>query len=107
MAAQFFAGGTAGVIQWLPPIYCLDVIKSRMQTAPQGHYSGVWDCVLRLKSEHGARVFVRYCSLSSDQQISFFVRRGLSPALLRAFPLHAVIFLAYEAVMGFFHSDKH
>ncbi len=68
MAAQFFAGGTAGVIQWLPPIYCLDVIKSRMQTAPQGHYSGVWDCVLRLHAEHGARVFVRYCALQASNK---------------------------------------
>ncbi len=30
----------------------------------------------------------------------------MSPALLRAFPLHAVIFLAYEAVMGYFHSGE-
>jgi hypothetical protein len=26
--------------------------------------------------------------------------RGLSPALFRAFPLHAIIFVSYELVMG-------
>lgn len=60
LAAQFLAGGTAGVMQWLPPVYCLDVIKSRMQTAPKGFYSGVGDCVVKLYSEYGAVIFVRY-----------------------------------------------
>ncbi len=59
MVAQFLAGGTAGVVQWLPPIYCLDVIKSRMQTAPKGYYSGVADCVSKLYREHGIKVFFR------------------------------------------------
>ena len=48
-----------GVIQWLPPIYCFDVIKSRMQTAPRGHYSGMLDCASRLLREEGWRVFFR------------------------------------------------
>lgn len=48
-----------GVIQWLPPIYCFDVIKSRMQCAPRGHYSGVLDCASKLLREEGWRVFFR------------------------------------------------
>jgi hypothetical protein len=31
---------------------------------------------------------------------AFDVYRGLSPALCRAFPLHAIIFVSYELVMG-------
>ena len=27
-------GAFAGVVQWLPPVYCIDVIKSRIQAAP-------------------------------------------------------------------------
>ena len=82
-AAAFLAGGTAGVVQWLPPFYCFDVVKSRMQTALPGTYRSVWQCAAALHAQHGAGVFVR----------------GLSPALLRAFPLHAIIFVGYEGTM--------
>ncbi|RYH13072.1 MC/SLC25 family protein [archaeon] len=57
---NFLAGGTAGVVQWLPPIYCFDVIKSRMQTAPKGAYSGLMDCARQLYQAHGSSVFFRY-----------------------------------------------
>lgn len=57
---NFLAGGTAGVVQWLPPIFWFDVLKSRMQTAPKGHYSGLWDCTKKLYAEHGFAVFNRY-----------------------------------------------
>jgi hypothetical protein len=33
------AGGTTGVVQWLPPILCFDAVKSHMQTAQPGTYS--------------------------------------------------------------------
>ena len=59
MVAQFLAGGTAGTIQWLPPMYCLDVIKSRMQTAPRGTYSGIKDCATQMYAEGGYKVFFR------------------------------------------------
>eukprot|EP01034_Spumella_vulgaris_P041731 gene41731-51714_t len=86
---QFLAGGTAGVVQWLPPIYCADVIKSRMQTAEKGFYTGVWDCVKKLHTEYGMAVFFR----------------GLSPAIMRAFPLHAIIFVGYEATMEWLNKE--
>jgi solute carrier family 25 carnitine/acylcarnitine transporter 20/29 len=62
MLANFLAGGTAGTLQWFPPIYCFDVIKSRMQTAPQGTYSGIRDCARRMYAEGGVKVFFR-CEL--------------------------------------------
>ena len=58
-AAQFFAGGTAGVIQWLPPFYCFDVIKSRMQTAPEGRYASISDCAKSIYLEGGFKAFFR------------------------------------------------
>lgn len=82
---QFVSGGIAGVVQWLPPIYFADVLKSRMQTAPSGYYKGWIDCTQRLIREEGFRTFYR----------------GLNPALLRAFPLHALIFVGYETTMTY------
>lgn len=88
--ASFLSGGIAGIVQWLPPIYCADVVKSRMQTAPKGYYLGISDCIRRLYREEGPRVFFR----------------GLSPALLRAFPLHATIFVVYEHVLSYLKSKE-
>lgn len=81
---QFVCGGIAGVVQWLPPIYFADVLKSRMQTAPSGLYSSTWDCAAKLYKEFGIRIFFR----------------GLTPAIFRAFPLHALIFLGYESTIA-------
>jgi solute carrier family 25 (mitochondrial carnitine/acylcarnitine transporter), member 20/29 len=55
-----------------------------MQTAPKGYYSGLIDCATKLYQAHGLSVYFR----------------GLTPALFRAFPLHAIIFVTYEIVMG-------
>lgn len=64
--------GMAGVAMWtiaIPP----DVLKSRLQSAPAGTYSGIGD-VLRvlLKTEGPQALF-----------------KGLGPAMLRAFPANA------------------
>ena len=77
------AGIFAGVLQWLPPMYCVDVIKSRVQAAPVGTYKSVWDCTKQAWAKEGAAVFVR----------------GLTPALLRAGVLHGPIFCGYEVTM--------
>ncbi|CAM9518761.1 unnamed protein product [Discosporangium mesarthrocarpum] len=74
------AGGIAGTVTWLPPVYMLDVVKTRMQTAPVGLYQSTWDCAVKTYRSEGLPAFFR----------------GLGPSLLRAFPLHAVIFLGYE-----------
>lgn len=77
------AGGLAGTVQWLPPFYCIDVVKSRMQASLPGVYSSAWDCARKSYRQEGARVFFR----------------GLPTALIRAFPLHACIFFGYETTM--------
>jgi solute carrier family 25 (mitochondrial carnitine/acylcarnitine transporter), member 20/29 len=79
------AGGLAGTAQWLPPMYCIDVVKSRIQGAPSGTYKGIMDCARQIYHKEGYR--------------SFF--RGLTPALVRAFPLHGTIFAVYEITVKY------
>jgi len=80
-----FAGGVAGIINWIiaiPP----DVLKSRLQTAPEGLYpNGIRDVFKTLMKEEGA----------------FALYRGAVPVLLRAFPANAVCFLGFETGMKF------
>ena len=77
------AGATAGTLQWLPPTYCVDVVKSRMQAVGPGVYKSMWECAVRSYREEGISVFFK----------------GLTPALLRAAPLHASIFVGYEMTL--------
>lgn len=81
------AGGCAGICNWLvaiPP----DVLKSRLQTAPEGTYPrGIRDVFKRLVREEGIRA----------------IYRGATPVLLRAFPANAACFLGYELAMKFLH----
>jgi solute carrier family 25 (mitochondrial carnitine/acylcarnitine transporter), member 20/29 len=69
--------------QWLPPFYCIDVVKSRMQSAEPGVYSNAWNCVVKSYRAEGGMVFFR----------------GLGTAILRAFPLHATVFFVYETTI--------
>jgi len=84
------AGGVAGTVQWLPPFYCLDVLKSRMQSALPGVYDNVWDCAKKSYQQEGIGVFFR----------------GLPVALIRAFPLNACIFLGYETTLAALHQEE-
>jgi len=79
-------GALAGMAQWFPPSYCVDVVKSRIQAEPERTYRGMMDCARRSYQAEGTIVFFR----------------GLSPALIRAIPLHGTIFLAYEVALDFF-----
>ncbi|KAI9318704.1 mitochondrial carrier domain-containing protein [Dichotomocladium elegans] len=77
--AVLFAGGMAGVAMWtiaIPP----DVLKSRLQSAPAGTYSGLLDCLRK--------------TIKADGPSALF--RGLGPAMLRAFPANAATFLGVE-----------
>lgn len=77
--AVLFAGGMAGVAMWtiaIPP----DVLKSRLQSAPAGTYSGLLDCARKTIAADGASALFR----------------GLGPAMLRAFPANAATFLGVE-----------
>ncbi|KAI0715136.1 mitochondrial carrier [Earliella scabrosa] len=80
LGAIIVAGGTAGVAMWsiaIPP----DVLKSRIQSAPTGTYSGFLDCARK--------------TIAADGVAALW--RGLGPAMARAFPANAATFLGVEA----------
>jgi len=80
LGAVIIAGGMAGVAMWslaIPP----DVIKSRIQSAPQGTYSGFLDCARK--------------TIAHDGVTALF--KGFGPAMARAFPANAATFLGVEA----------
>ena len=77
--AVLFAGGCGGVANWcvsIPP----DVVKSRLQTAPEGTYSGMTEVATVLFKEGGFGAFFK----------------GIGPAMIRAFPANAACFLGME-----------
>lgn len=79
LGAVIMAGGTAGVAMWsiaIPP----DVIKSRIQSAPTGTYSGFLDCARKTIAVDGVAA----------------LWKGLGPAMARAFPANAATFLGVE-----------
>jgi len=79
LGAVVMAGGTAGVAMWaiaIPP----DVIKSRIQSAPSGTYSGFMDCARKTIAADGVSA----------------LWKGFGPAMARAFPANAATFLGVE-----------
>lgn len=75
----FIAGGFAGIFNWviaIPP----DVLKSRLQTAPEGKYKGLLDVYQHLMKEEGPSALFK----------------GVGPAMVRAFPANAACFLGVE-----------
>jgi len=89
-AAQVaMAGGVAGVAQWVPT-YSLDVIKSKVSAAPPGTYAGLLDCARKSLAAEGPSVFWR----------------GISAAVVRAFPLHGAVFLGYELSMKMLRKEE-
>lgn len=79
LPAIFMAGGMAGVANWIIAIP-FDVVKSRYQTAPSGKYRNLLDVLLTLINKEGVGALFR----------------GLSPALLRAFPANAACLAGVE-----------
>lgn len=83
--ATIFAGGSAGIANWLvamPP----DVLKSRLQTAPEGKYpNGIRDVARDL--------------LRTEGPLALY--KGISPVLLRAFPANAACFVGFEVCRKF------
>ncbi|KAJ2588521.1 carnitine transporter [Coemansia sp. RSA 1722] len=78
------AGGLAGMANWavaIPP----DVLKSRLQTAPEGKYTGVRQVFVEMMRTEGAGALFR----------------GMGPAMLRAFPANAACFLGVELSLQF------
>lgn len=60
----------------IPP----DTLKSRLQTAPEGKYTGLVDVFRKLIAEEGVGGLFK----------------GLGPAMVRAFPANAACFLGVE-----------
>jgi len=85
--AVIFAGGMAGIANWSVAIPA-DVIKSRLQTAPAGTYTGMTDCIRQLLKNEGPSALFR----------------GLGPAMLRAFPANAACFLGVEVAIKVLNS---
>ncbi|KAF7400324.1 hypothetical protein HZH66_005508 [Vespula vulgaris] len=85
LLSTILAGGFAGVANWIigiPP----DVLKSRLQAAPEGTYKkGIREVFARLLKEEGPRALYKGCT----------------PVMLRAFPANAACFLGFEAAMNF------
>ncbi|XP_011494472.1 PREDICTED: congested-like trachea protein isoform X1 [Ceratosolen solmsi marchali] len=79
------AGGCAGIANWIvgmPP----DVLKSRLQTAPEGMYKrGVREVFMALMNTEGP--------------IALY--KGVVPVMLRAFPANAACFLGFEVAKNF------
>uniref|UniRef100_A0A914QBN6 Uncharacterized protein n=1 Tax=Panagrolaimus davidi TaxID=227884 RepID=A0A914QBN6_9BILA len=84
--ATLAAGGFAGIARWSICIPA-DVIKSRLQTAPEGKYPGGMRDVIREILQH-------------EGPPGFF--RGFGPVLLRAFPANAASFLGLELTLSLF-----
>ena len=85
----FMAGGCSGMLIWAV-IFPFDLVKARLQNeatmADKGgnKYSGAWDCVRKTYMGGGVKAFYS----------------GIKPSLLRAFPVHSLIFVVYEATLN-------
>ena len=79
-----FAGAAPGMATWLPPFICIDVVKSRLESAPRGKYAGFLDCARQIYRDEPWTVWCR----------------GLGAALMRGALMHATIFLVRDRVMS-------
>lgn len=85
VAATLTAGGMAGMFNWAVAI-APDVLKSRLQTAPEGKYpNGIRSVFVDIMKTEGPRGMFK----------------GLVPVMLRAFPANAACFLGYECAIKF------
>ncbi|XP_032690069.1 congested-like trachea protein isoform X1 [Odontomachus brunneus] len=85
LLATIAAGGFAGIANWLvgmPP----DILKSRLQTAPEGTYKkGIREVFVKLMKNEGPAALYK----------------GVVPVMLRAFPANAACFMGFEVAMKF------
>lgn len=85
MLITIFAGGCAGIANWLVGMPA-DVLKSRLQTAPQGTYpNGMRDVFKQLMKNEGPTALYK----------------GVTPVMIRAFPANAACFVGFEIAVKF------
>uniref|UniRef100_A0A1B0D011 Congested-like trachea protein n=2 Tax=Phlebotomus papatasi TaxID=29031 RepID=A0A1B0D011_PHLPP len=85
LLGTIFAGGMAGIANWAIGMPA-DVLKSRLQTAPEGTYkNGIRDVFAELMKREGPLALYK----------------GVTPVMLRAFPANAACFIGFEAFMKF------
>jgi len=82
IGSTLFAGGMAGIFNWLVAIPA-DVVKNRLQAAPEGMYKGATDVLGQLLKKEGPTALYK----------------GAVPVLLRAFPANAACFMGFELAM--------
>ncbi|VDM27659.1 unnamed protein product [Toxocara canis] len=84
--ATLIAGGFAGIANWAVCIPA-DVMKSRLQTAPEGKYpDGIRGVFREIMREEGPRALFK----------------GFTPVMLRAFPANAACFFGFELALRAF-----
>ena len=81
LSSTLFAGGMAGVCNWIVAIP-MDVIKSRWQTAAPGTYTSPSHVLRQLLATEGPSALAK----------------GIGPALLRAFPANAACLAGVETM---------
>ncbi|CAB3230592.1 unnamed protein product [Arctia plantaginis] len=80
LLATMMAGGCAGIANWIVGMPA-DVLKSRLQTAPEGTYpNGMKDVFRELMAKEGPTALYK----------------GVTPVMLRAFPANAACFVGFE-----------
>ncbi|XP_069693583.1 congested-like trachea protein [Periplaneta americana] len=85
LLATIIGGGCAGIANWLIGMPA-DVLKSRLQTAPEGTFpNGIRDVFKNLMKEEGPLALYK----------------GVVPVMLRAFPANAACFIGFELCMKF------
>lgn len=91
-AATLAAGGMAGVANWVVAIP-IDTLKSNLQvsTSPTAYPQGI-------------RSVFKEMRMNGEPLRALF--RGLTPALLRAFPSNAACFFGFEYTMAFLTGQK-
>jgi len=82
--ATLFSGGMAGIFNWLVGLPA-DVLKSRLQTAPEGTYTGVADVFRKTVQAEGLGALYK----------------GFGAVMIRAFPANAACFFGYESALKF------
>nr|CBE66830.1 CG3476-PA [Drosophila ananassae] len=84
-ASTILSGGTAGMVFWTLAVP-FDVLKSRLQSAPEGTYKlGIRSVFRNLMANEGPKALFR----------------GIFPILLRAFPSTAAVFFGVELANDF------